>query len=430
MSMSVALTSYMLSLAVFLPASGRVADRFGARRVFCMAIIIFTIGSALCGQAGSLGMLVAARLLQGLGGAMMVPVGRLLLLRSVPKQEMVSAMAWFLVPALIGPVLGPPVGGFIVTHFSWPWIFYINLPIGAVGLALVLRFIEDAQEPMPAPFDWLGLAISGMSLSCLIFGLEMVGRGALSGVAAVAVLAVGLASGALYLRHAKRHDNAILDITLMRVQSFRISVLGGSFTRIAGGSLPFLLPLMMQLGFGKSAEESGLITFASAAGAMVMKATAQPILRRLGFRRTLMWNGILACCCIASIATFRPEWPVAVIYGVLLASGFFQSLQFTAYNTLAYADLPSVRMSNAIGLYTTLQQMMLSVGICVAAIILNVATGLRGESLATLGDFSLAFLIVSAISLIASPICARLPADAGDNIAGRTSSNVQHSGMR
>jgi EmrB/QacA subfamily drug resistance transporter len=428
--MSVGLTSYMLSLAVFLPASGKIADRFGARRIFCSAILIFTLGSALCGQATSLDLLVAARLLQGLGGAMMVPVGRLLLLRSVPKEEMISAMAWFMVPALIGPVVGPPLGGLIVTHLSWRWIFYINLPIGVLGLALVLRYIEDVRETSPGAFDWLGLLISGLSLSCLIFGLELISRGALALPIALLVLAVGMTSGAIYVWHAGRTAAPILDLTLLRVATFRMSVLGGSMTRISGGALPFLLPLMMQLGFGMSAEKSGLVTFTSAAGAMVMKATATPILRRLGFRRTLIWNALLASSVIGLIAAFRASWPMSAIYGVLLLSGFFQSLQFTAYNTLAYADIERGRMSNAIGFYSTLQQMMLSIGICIGAMVLNGAVALRGENQASLGDFSWAFLLVAAISLLASPICATLAPDAGDGIAGRGGSKVQHSGMR
>jgi EmrB/QacA subfamily drug resistance transporter len=428
MHMSVGLTSYMLSLAVFLPASGWIADRFGARRIFSSAIILFTLGSAICGQAPSLDALVAARLLQGLGGAMMVPVGRLLLLRSVPKEEMVSAMAWFLVPALIGPVVGPPLGGLIVTHLNWRWIFYINLPIGLIGLVLVRLFIEDVREPHGEPFDWLGLVISGVALSCLIFGLELVSRGALAMNDALMVLAVGLVSLAFYLRHAGKHPAPIIDLRLMQVQSFRISVYAGSLTRMSGGALPFLLPLMMQLGFGMSAEQSGLITFATAAGSMTMKAAATPILRRFGYRRTLIWNALVASATIALIAAFRPGWPVVAIYAVLLCGGFFQSLQFTAYNTLAYADIGRPKMSAAIAFYTTAQQMMLSLGICMGALMLNGAVSWFADGKPLLRDFSVAFLAVSAISAFASLVCVRLSPHAGDDLAGR--SNVQHSGMR
>jgi EmrB/QacA subfamily drug resistance transporter len=416
--MSVALTSYLLSLAVFIPASGKVADRFGTRRVFCSAIAVFIFGSLLCGQANSLPVLVAARLVQGFGGAMMVPVARLILMRSVAKEEMVAAMSWFLVPALIGPVMGPPLGGAIVTYLSWRWIFYINLPIGLVGMALALRFIEDTVQPVTARFDWVGLVISGLSLACLMFGLEMVSRGVTSPFASVSILGVGLVSGGLYLLHAKTHPAPILDVTLMRVPTFRLSVIGGSLTRITGGSLPFLLPMMMQLGFGLSAAQSGMITFMTAAGSLLMKATAPPLLKRFGFRNTLVWNGLIATLSLAVCATFRPGWPPLAIHAVLLVGGFFQSLQFTAYNTIAYADIPSHRMSDATSFYTTFQQLMLSLGICVSAAALHFAVVLQGHAHAALSDFSWAFLTVTAISLMASPVCARLPRDAGDKVSG------------
>jgi EmrB/QacA subfamily drug resistance transporter len=429
MHMSVALTSYMLSLAVFIPASGKVADRFGTRSVFCAAIFIFTLGSALCGQSVSLSMLIGARLLQGLGGAMMVPVGRLLLLRTIPKEQMVAAMSWFLVPALLGPVVGPPLGGLIVSHMSWHWIFYINLPIGVLGMGLVLRYIDDVTELRDEPFDWLGLILSGLSLSCLIFGLEIVSRGALPLIYDAVILLVGFGAGGLYLWHAKHHPAPIINVGLLKIPTFRLSVLGGALTRITGGSMPFLLPLMMQLGFGLSPQKSGMITFASAAGSMLMKATATRALRRFGYRRTLIWNGALACCFIAVIAAFRPSWPLAAIYGVLLVGGFFQSLQFTAYNTIAYADIPREQMSDATAFYSTMQQMMLSLGICVAAMSLNGSVALFGRTDPSLQDFSLAFLVVTAISLLASPVNALLPEDAGDDLAGRRGQAV-HSGMR
>ncbi len=429
MHMSVALTSYMLSLAVFIPASGKIADRFGTRPVFCAAIFIFTLGSALCGQAGSLSALIAARLLQGLGGAMMVPVGRLLLLRTIPKEQMVAVMSWFLVPALLGPVVGPPLGGLIVSHMSWRWIFYINLPIGILGMGLVLRFIDDVTELREEPFDWVGLLLSGISLSCLIFGLEIVSRGELPLIYDTAILLVGFGTGGLYLWHARHHPAPIINVRLMQIPTFRLSVLGGALTRITGGAMPFLLPLMMQLGFGLSAQQSGMITFTSAAGSMLMKATATRALRRFGYRRTLIWNGAVACCFMAVIAAFRPSWPLAAIYGVLLVGGFFQSLQFTAYNTIAYADIPRERMSDATAFYSTMQQMMLSLGICVAAMSLNGSVALFGRTDPSLQDFSLAFLVVSAISLLASPVNSLLPEDAGDDLAGRRGQAV-HSGMR
>jgi EmrB/QacA subfamily drug resistance transporter len=287
--MSIALTSYLLSLAVFIPASGIMADRFGTRRVFNGAIILFTLGSILCSEASSLPLLVAARLVQGMGGAMMVPVGRIILLRSVPKSELVSAMAWFLVPALVGPVLGPPLGGFITTYLNWRWIFFINIPIGIIGGTLATLLIPDIRETHRTRFDLPGFVLSGLALACLTFGFTLASRGS-QAIDAILLLVIGVVSGAAYVVYARRRTNAILDLRLMRVQTFRVSTIAGSLSRITWGAVPFLLPMMMQLGFGMSAAASGAVTFMSAAGAMLMKAFAAPILRRFGFRRVLIWN--------------------------------------------------------------------------------------------------------------------------------------------
>lgn len=416
--MSAALTSYMLGLAIFIPASGYFADRFGARRIFRLAIAVFTVGSILCGLAPNLPVLVAARLFQGMGGAMMVPVGRLVLLRSVAWENMVEAMSWFTVPALLGPVLGPPVGGFIVTYLDWRWIFYLNIPFGILGIYLATRFIGDLREPDPGRFDLGGFVYSSISLSCLMYGLEMVSRGGGSPGLTAAILAVGALTGLAYARHARRAAHPILDFRLMRLPSFGISVISGSLTRITAGAVPFLLPMMMQLGFGYSAARSGMITVTGALGALLMKMLAAPLLRRYGFRTTLVWNGLIATCFIATFAAFRPGWPLWLIYGVLLVGGFFQSLQFTALNTIAYVDVPQERMSSATSFYATFQQMLLSVGICVSSGFLALAMAAGGHPSPRLGDFTIAFLGVTAISLFASPVCARLPRDAGSAMTG------------
>ena len=304
--LNVALTSYLLALAVFIPASGKVADRFGSRTVFCGAIALFTLGSILCGQANGLGTLVAARVLQGIGGAMMVPVGRLFLLRSVTKAEMVTAMTWLMIPAQLGPLLGPPVGGFLVTYLSWRWIFYINVPIGVLGILLALRFIADVREPGRVNFDLPGLVLSGISLACLVAGLEAVSRGGASLVLAGEVLAAGVVAGALYVLHARRHPAPVLDLKLMRVPTFALSVIGGGLSRVAAGAVPFLLPLMLQLGFGMSAAASGLITFGGSLGSMLMRFVARPVLHRWGFRTTMIWNGLIASGFLGTYAFMRP----------------------------------------------------------------------------------------------------------------------------
>jgi EmrB/QacA subfamily drug resistance transporter len=417
-NMSVAMTSYLLSLAIFIPASGKVADRFGARNVFCAAIVLFTIGSVLCGQSGSLPFLVMARLVQGLGGAMMVPVGRLVILRTVTKAQLVNAMSWVLVPGLIGPVIGPPLGGFIVTYFSWPWIFYINVPLGIAGLALAMRFIPDIREASSSRFDFPGLFLSGTALSCLIFGCEFASHGVASLTLTWVLFTIGIVTGSLYIVYARRVPDPIIDLSLMRIPTFRLAVIGGSLWRVAGGSLPFLMPLMMQVGFGKSAAASCAITFVSSAGSMVMKASAPRVLRRFGFRNTMIFNAAIATCLLASCAAFRPSWPEWAIYGVLLITGFFQSLQFTAYNTIAFAEISPNRSSAAMSFYSTFQQLMLSMGICVAATALNAAAAVAGHPQPTLGDFSIALVTVTAISIWTAPLSARFDPRAGEEMSG------------
>jgi len=415
--MSVALTSYLLSLAIFIPASGWVADRYGARTVFRSAIFVFTIGSFLCAQAPSLPWLVAARLLQGLGGAMMMPVGRLVLLRSVRREDMVSAMSWLLVPALLGPIVGPPLGGLIVTYMDWRWIFYINLPIGLVGMVLVTRYIANLKGGEKTPLDLKGLILSGSSLGCLFFGFELVSR---DGQVALALelLAVGLVAGAFYLRHARRHPSPILQMSLMRVPSFRLSVIGGSLTRITQGAQPFLLPLMFQLGFGLSPVQSGTLVLATAIGSLVMKALAPKLLRRYGFRRSLLVNGLISSAGFALCAAFRPEWNFMVIFAILVACGFFMSFQFTAYNTVAYAEIDTPRMSAATSFYTTFQQLMLSSGICAAATALHLSMAVQGHLHPALADFSVAFLVVTAISSLSLIWNRRFDEKAGADISG------------
>jgi EmrB/QacA subfamily drug resistance transporter len=417
--MNIALTSYLLSLAVFIPASGWMADRFGARRIFRAAILVFTLGSVLCGRAPNLGFLVGARILQGLGGAMMVPVGRLLLLRTVQKSELVAAMAWLTMPALVGPIAGPPLGGFIVTYWDWRWIFYINVPIGLAGILLVTWFIAEVREPRPDPFDGVGLVFSGISLSCLMFALEFFGRSVMPTAFTATLFGAGLVAGAAYLRHARRHPKPILDLTLFQIPTFGVSVLAGSLFRLGIGALPFLLPLLIQIGFEETAAQSGMITFASAAGALVMKPATQGLLRWIGFRPTLLWNGALSAVLLSVCAAFRPGWPLWAIYAVLLLGGLVRSLQFTAYNSIAFADIPRERMSAASSLYSTFQQLSLTLGIALGAAALEFASWAGGHARPTLGDFTFAFLVVGIASGLAAPCALLLPPEAGEELAGR-----------
>jgi EmrB/QacA subfamily drug resistance transporter len=416
--LSIALTSYLLALAMFIPASGAAADRFGAKQVFRAAIGLFLAGSLVCGLAPNLSTLVVARFVQGIGGAMMLPVGRLVLLRSVAKRDMVSAMSWLIMPALIGPIIGPPVGGFIVTYFDWRWIFWLNLPIGVVGMVLVGRFIADVREPTVHRFDRAGFLLSALALGCLLFGFEMSSRAGTGGLAA-ALIVIGAVAGGLYLRHARRVEHPILDISLMRIPTFRLSLLGGSLTRITQGAQPFLLPLMMQLGFGLSAAQSGTMTLATAIGSFGMKSVAPRLLRRFGFRSSLIWLGVLGSASYALCGLFRPNWPLPAVFAVMLVSGFLMSFQFTAYNTIAYDEIAKERMSVATSFYSTFQQLMLSLGICTGASALQVSMSLRGDTRPTFPDFSVAFWTVTAISLLAVLVNAKFDRNAGAEISGR-----------
>jgi EmrB/QacA subfamily drug resistance transporter len=414
--MSIALTSYLLSLAVFIPASGQIADRLGARPVFRAAILVFTIGSMLCALAESLDLLIFARVIQGIGGAMMVPVGRLILLRSVEKTERIAAMSWLLVPAMVGPVIGPPLGGFIVTYASWRWIFVVNVPIGILGIILVTIFIRDTGERTSHAFDLRGLILSGGALTCFICSLEMTTRRGSTPTLALLTFAMSLLLGALYYSHANRHQDPVLDLRLMHIPTFFTAVVAGTLFRIGFGAMPFLLPLMLQLGFGVSAAKSGMITFASAASSMVMKSATVKLLRMFGYRNTLIWNGLFCTFFLAICAAFRPTWPIALIYVVLIIGGLFRSLQFSAYGSLAYADVSHSRMSAATSFYSTIQQLSTTLGISISAAVLVASLTVSGHSKPQLPDFSLAFLAVSILSLPTLWLCSRLPISAGSEL--------------
>ena len=355
--LNVAITCYLLSLAVFIPISGWVADRFGPRRVFSGAIVVFTLGSVGCGFADSLPALVAARIVQGMGGALMVPVGRLVLLRTVPKSDLVSAMSYVSVPALIGPVMGPPLGGFIVTYASWRWIFFINIPIGLLGIVLVNLLIDDLKETGRRPFDFSGFVLTGVGLAALAFGFENVGRGALPITVVAGLLAVGGICIAVYVRHAARVSHPIIDLALFKIPTYASATVGGFLFRMGLGALPFLLPLMLQVGFGLDPLSSGLLTFASAAGAMTMKMTAAQIIRALGFRLVLIGDAVISALFLFSYSLFRPDTPHLVIFVALLAGGFFRSLQMTSINSLSYADVPPAMLSRATSLTSMAQQL-------------------------------------------------------------------------
>ncbi|MCW2316773.1 EmrB/QacA subfamily drug resistance transporter [Rhodoblastus acidophilus] len=415
-ALKLTMTSYLLAQAVLIPASGWAADRFGARTVFRTAILVFTLGSILCGLSSTLPQFVAARVVQGCGAAMMAPVGRLALMRSVERSELVRALAWLTIPALIGPMLGPPVGGFISTYLHWRWNFWINVPIGVVGIILVSRYIGEFRQD-PGPFDTRGFFLSGSGLSSLIFGLTVLPRGFLPFEAAMALILFGLICLILYVRHALTAPSPILDLSLFRVPTYRASIIGGTLFRVGVGATPFLLPLMLQLGFGMTPFQSGLTTFVATAGALIMKATAATALQRFGFRKVLLFNGVTSSLLLGAIGLFGPATPQALLMATLFAGGFFRSLQFTALNALAYADIEAAQLSKATSFYAVAQQLALSGGVAFAAAALEIAREWSGGALGA-QEFPPAFFAVALIS--ATSLLAFLPLarDAGARMSG------------
>jgi EmrB/QacA subfamily drug resistance transporter len=419
LALKLAITSYLLSLAVFIPVSGWTADRFGARNVFRTAIGVFVLGSIACALASSLSDFVVARAVQGAGGAMMTPVGRLVLVRTFDKRALVAAMAWVTIPALIGPLIGPPVGGFITTYMSWHWIFLINVPIGLIGIILASRYIENLRAEQPDPFDFFGMALVGVGVGGLAFGLSVLGLHFLPQWIVGALIAVGAASTFAYVVYARRTKAPVLDLSLLVIPTLRASVLGGFVFRIGIGALPFLLPLMLQLGFDMTPFQSGLITFSTALGAMGMKAAAAMVLRWFGFRTVLVVNALISAGFLAAIGLFTSGTPVMLMIALLAVGGFFRSLQFTSINTIAYADLDRQRMSRATSLVSVAQQLSISSGVAVGALIVDVVSQFRAHPALTAEDFSIAFYGVALIAASAALIFARLPRDAGAEMANR-----------
>ncbi len=415
--LKLALTSYLLSLAVFIPTSGWLADRYGARTIFRLAIITFTAGSIACGFSNSMVELILARILQGLGGAMMVPVGRLVILRSVPKHELIGSMAWLSMPALLGPVMGPPLGGFIVTYFHWRWIFWINIPVGILGFVLASLYIPAIYGDRRVPFDTSGFFLSAIGLSALVTGSTTLGMDLLPPTVTWSLLTIGLLLIVLYIRHSRRIEAPILDLSLFKIPTFRYALAGASLFRIGVGAIPFLLPLFLQLGFGMTPFHSGLITFASAAGALFMKALAPPILRRFGFRQTLLVNSFLGAIFIAMPAVFSADTPVVLMFALILGGGFFRSLQFTAVSALSFADVPLEKMSRATTLTSVCQQIALSLGVSLGAMSLEATMHFTGEALGA-DSFWPAFLLVSTVAITSVLPLIKLPAGAGQEMSG------------
>lgn len=424
-TLKLALTAYVVGLGVFIPICGWVADRFGARTVFRAAIGVFMAGSLLCAASSSLLAFVAARFLQGIGGAMMVPVGRIVIFRSVPRSDLVTAISYLTIPSLLGPVIGPPLGGFITTYFHWRWIFIINVPISLLGIYLAGRFIENFRADEQQPLDVKGFILSAIGSTLLMLGLSLIDGELVSAKLAGGMCVIGIIFLLLYLRHARTAPFPLLDLSLLRIPTFRVSVLAGSLFRIGLGAVPFLLPLSLQIGLGMTAFHAGTITCASAFGAIFMKAIGGSVLRRFGFRSVLIWNAFLAALALASYGLFTPTTPYLVMVAVVLLGGFFPSMQFTCFNSMAYADLDSADVSRATSLSSVVQQISLGLGVTIGGLAIIFSSRLQGHATVVAADFWPAFIVIALFSLASIPIARRLPLDAGNALTGHVRPKTQ-----
>ncbi|SEP73242.1 drug resistance transporter, EmrB/QacA subfamily [Devosia sp. YR412] len=414
-SLKLALTAYLVALAIFIPISSWMADRFGARNVFRVAMAVFVIGSMACAFSNSLLAFVGARFLQGMGGALMTPVARLVLVRSTPRHDLVNAMAWLTIPGLIGPIVGPPFGGFLTTFFSWHWIFLINVPIGVLGIVLVGRFLPDTIRNAPRRIDFKGFALAGPAFALVAFGTSVISLPALPPMVGVVATLVGLALVYLYTRHALSTDNPLFDLRLLRFPFFRSAVVAGTFFRLGQGATPFLFPLMLQLSFGYTPFESGMITFASAVGAIIAKFVANGIFVRIGFRMALVLSTGISALGLLAMGLYTPETAIALIIGILVFVGFWQSMFWTGSNAFVFADIEDKDAGQANVIAQVSVQLSIAFGVALGGGILEASTAMRGGEIA-LGDFHVAFIALAVLCLLSTVMFWRLPHNAGHQL--------------
>lgn len=415
---SVALTAYIVGLAIFIPASGALADRFGTRTVMIFANLIFTTSSFLCASSHSLIFLSIMRVIQGIGGALMVPVGRLTVVRQTPDHDLVRVMTWMMLPATVGPLMGPIIGGFITTQLSWRWNFYINIPIGIIGFFLTLRFIPQIKSEKPYPFDMKGMCLAGGGMAILSLFAEFFSHDTGTILLNITLLMIGLFLLIRYVRHARHTQKPLINLKLLDIPTFRVSLYSGALSRVALGSFPFLFPSFLEIIAHETPEQAGLVIFFAPLGNILTRPFVPAVLKKWGFRTTLSSNGIalgaiflvLAYCCIKNLLAPLPF--------ILFVGGMIQSIQFSAYNTIAYADVSKTGMSSATSFYDTMKQIMLSVGICTAATVLTILKHSHHVATLTNIDFAIAFCVTGTISFLATPICLSLSKDAGAAVSG------------
>lgn len=419
--LSIGVTVYMLTVAMFMPLSGWAADRFGARRVFMLAILVFTLASIGCAAAASLPQFALARAVQGIGGGMMIPIGRLIVLGHARKSELLQATALITWPALFAPVVGPVIGGFITEYASWRWNFLLNLPLGAIGLTLVALVVPEQPGRLERALDVRGFLLTASALGMLLFGLELSAHAQGAWQLPLALIAAGMACGVFAVRHLRRAGNPLLNLSPFGVQTFAAaSLLAGTYIQIAIAATPYLLPLLFQLVFGLNAFEAGSFLFIYFVGNLLMKTVTTPLLRRFGFRKVLTCNGVLVGMSIACCALLARDASHVLIAAVLFIAGATRSMQFTAINTIAYADISAAQRGSASTLAAMAQQVGMMIGVALATLLLNASSWLRAADGIGPEDFRAAFMMLGAMAMIASLRFMKLPADAGAEITGKS----------
>jgi EmrB/QacA subfamily drug resistance transporter len=419
-ALKLAFTAYFVALAIFIPISAWLADRFGARNVFRIAIVVFIIGSIACAFSGSLGEFVFARFVKGTGAAMMSPLARLILLRTTDKANLVDAMAWLTIPALIAPTLGPPIGGFLTTFFSWHWIFLINVPIGLAGLVLITRFLPNVPPGPPRPLDFTGFLLAGVAFAGIVFGLSLISLPVLPWWAAFVSTGIGLVAAAAYTFYALRAEHPLLDPRIFKEPTFRAAITGTSLFIIGAGAIPFLLPLMLQLGFGFSPFESGLITFTGALGALFVKFFAGRLYMAIGFRTAMLSSVVLSTIGMVVKGSFVIGMPVAVMMVIILVTGIIRSVFFTGQNALAFADIDEADAAPATAIHAVMRPISTALGVALAAGVLETSAALRGSGI-DLFDFRMAFYVVAFVSLASALPFIYMSRTAGNFVSGHRS---------
>lgn len=420
--LSAGVTSYLIALAIFIPVSGWIADRFGTRKIFCVAIVLFILASTLCGTSQSLSQFVIFRIFQGMAGAMMTPVGRLAVLKTTPKDKLVTAIAYITWPALVAPILGPLVGGYLTTYWHWNLIFYLNIPISIICVILAWHYIPEEKEEYKVKrrFDFVGFALSGISLAGFMYGVELFSRKEIPYFVPILIVLVSIGLLAFNVRYSRHISNPLIDYSIIRIPTYKVTIFTGSVSRMVIGVAPYLVPLMFQEGFGLTPFESGSLFLATMAGNLAMKPATIWIMRHYNFRTVLISNGLLVAIFTLFTALLLPTTPVILIVVVMFLSGMFRSMQFSAITTLAFADIPQAQMTPANTLYSTVQQMSTGMGIAMGAVFLRFSNMINGSTAHySVADFRLAFIFVAILGFVSLYGFTKLSPNAGDVVRGK-----------